>query len=368
MNTAQAQRTKIIVGMSGGVDSSVAALLLLQQDYQVEGLFMKNWEDDDDANYCAAAEDLADASAVCSHLGIRLHSVNFAATYWNRVFKHFLDEYHAGRTPNPDILCNREIKFRAFLDHALALGADKIATGHYCRNRLHDGHWQLLRGVDSNKDQSYFLYQLDAQQLGRAVFPVGAYEKAQIRQLAKNNQLATHDKKDSTGICFIGERRFNEFLQRYLPAQPGDIVTAEGNIIGQHNGLMFYTYGQRKGLGIGGMQDSNAQPWYVAGKDMAHNRLLVVQGQDDALLYHDTLNCSQLHWISGAAPRAQALHAKIRYRQSDQACHIEILDAAHARVTFETAQRAITPGQSIVFYNHDTCLGGGIIDAMFNHV
>ena len=366
MNSKPASQTKIIVGMSGGVDSSVAALLLLEQGYQVEGLFMKNWEEDDDADYCAAQQDLADATAVCDTLGIKCHSVNFATEYWDRVFKHFLDEYSAGRTPNPDILCNKEIKFHAFLDHARGLGADKIATGHYCRNRFIDNQWQLLRGLDSNKDQSYFLYMLDQQQIGHALFPIGEYAKPEIRALAKKHQLATHDKKDSTGICFIGERRFDTFLRNYLPAQPGDIIDTQGNSIGTHNGLMVYTYGQRKGLGIGGLHDSNDNPWYVVGKDLENNQLIVAQGQDDPHLFHNTLECSQLHWVSGECPHNNTLTAKIRYRQPDQACQFHPLDNDRLQVQFDQAQRAITPGQSIVFYQDEVCLGGGIIETMTN--
>ncbi len=352
--------------MSGGVDSSVAALLLIEQGYQVEGLFMKNWEQDDDADYCAAQQDLQDASAVCETLGIKLHSVNFSAEYWNRVFSHFLDEYSAGRTPNPDILCNKEIKFRAFLDHALTLGADKIATGHYCRNRYADHHWQLLRGLDANKDQSYFLHTLNQQQLAHALFPVGEYDKPEIRALAKDNHLATHDKKDSTGICFIGERRFEHFLEQYLPAKPGEIHDTSGRLIGQHNGLMYYTYGQRKGLGIGGMQAGNESPWYVAGKNLETNVLTVVQGQDDPELYHHYLDASQLHWIADQAPAEGALTAKIRYRQPDQSCHLNTSRGDHVQVSFEHAQRAITPGQSIAFYQDEVCLGGAIIESMYN--
>ncbi|HEB82204.1 MAG TPA: tRNA 2-thiouridine(34) synthase MnmA, partial [Gammaproteobacteria bacterium] len=278
-------KQSIIVGMSGGVDSSVAALLLLQQGYHVEGLFMKNWEEDDDADYCAAAEDLKDASDICNTLGIKLHTVNFASEYWDRVFQHFLQEYSAGRTPNPDILCNTEIKFRAFLDHALSLGADKIATGHYVRNRLADnGRTQLLRGVDSNKDQSYFLHALNQQQLSHALFPVGEYEKPAIRELARENDLVTHNKKDSTGICFIGERRFNTFLEKYLPAKPGEIHTVDGEAIGKHNGLMYYTLGQRKGLGIGGVKNGDEEPWYVVDKDLDNNILLVAQGHNHPAL------------------------------------------------------------------------------------
>ncbi len=357
---------KIIVGMSGGVDSSVAALLLLQQGYQVEGLFMKNWEDDDDEDYCAAAADLADAQSVCDTLGIRLHSVNFATEYWDRVFAHFLDEYRAGRTPNPDILCNKEIKFRAFLDYAKHLGADKIATGHYARVRHHHGTWQLLRGCDSDKDQSYFLYTLNQSQLQHALFPLGEYRKSDIRRLAADNRLATHDKKDSTGICFIGERRFDTFLQKYLPSNPGDIETADGDIIGRHNGLMYYTLGQRKGIGIGGLKRAGDAPWYVVDKDVERNVLIVGQGQNHPRLYHRQLHCNALHWVSGALPEKNRCSAKIRYRQHDQACRIKAVEKDRLRVIFDEPQRAITPGQSVVFYHDEICLGGGIITDMQN--
>ncbi len=357
---------KIIVGMSGGVDSSVAAMLLLEQGYQIEGLFMKNWEEDDEAGYCAAEEDLADATAVCNNLGIKLHSINFATEYWDRVFEHFLNEYKAGRTPNPDILCNKEIKFRAFLDHALDLGADKIATGHYARVDNSDGHYRLLRGLDTGKDQSYFLYTLNQHQLSHSLFPVGEHEKADIRQLAKTRGLTTHDKKDSTGICFIGERRFDNFLKQYLPASPGDIVSSNGDILGQHAGLMYYTIGQRKGLGIGGRDDASDAPWYVVGKQLESNRLIIAQGHDHPSMHHHVLECSQLHWSDNQAPDNLSCTAKIRYRQADQACYIKQLDRDRYRVTFEQSQRAITPGQSVVFYSDQVCLGGGIIDTMYN--
>ena len=359
-------RQKIIVGMSGGVDSSVAALLLRDQGYAVEGLFMKNWEEDDDADYCAAAKDLADAGAVCERLDIPLHSVNFASEYWDRVFQHFLDEYRAGRTPNPDILCNREIKFHAFLDHALSLGADRIATGHYARTRINDGRTQLLRGVDVNKDQSYFLHALSEYQLQHAIFPVGELPKQQVREIARRHGLATHDKKDSTGICFIGERRFDTFLQRYLPATPGDIQSDTGEVLGTHNGLMYYTLGQRKGLGIGGLQDASEAPWYVVDKDLDHNILIVAQGKDHPRLFHDTLETSHIHWINGAASAVTRCTAKIRYRQADQSCVIENVSPNKQVIHFEQPQRAITPGQSIVFYQDDVCLGGGVIEAMYN--
>jgi tRNA-specific 2-thiouridylase len=357
---------KVIVGMSGGVDSSVAALLLQQQGYSVEGLFMKNWEEDDDEDYCSAAVDLADAQSVSEQLGIPLHTVNFASEYWDRVFEHFLDEYRAGRTPNPDILCNKEIKFRAFLDHALTLGADKIATGHYVRNRSIDGHTQLLRGIDDNKDQSYFLHALNEEQLSHALFPVGDMPKNEVRQLALQHGFITHDKKDSTGICFIGERRFDTFLQRYLPAKPGDIQSDTGETLGKHNGLMYYTMGQRKGLGIGGMQNADETPWYVVDKDLDNNVLIVAQGQDHPRLYHNTLGTSHIHWINGGDSAVDSCTAKIRYRQPDQACNIEIIDENHQIVHVHQPQRAITPGQSIVFYQDEVCLGGGIIETMYN--
>ena len=351
--------------MSGGVDSSVAAMLLIEQGYAVEGLFMKNWEEDDDEDYCAAQQDLEDAGSVCKHLGIKLHTVNFSTEYWDRVFKHFLDEYSAGRTPNPDILCNKEIKFRAFLDHALTLGADKIATGHYARVKTVNAESQLLRGLDADKDQSYFLYALDQHQLNHAMFPIGEYQKKEIRVLAKQHGLNTHDKKDSTGICFIGERRFDTFLQRYLPAQPGNIETVDAKTIGTHNGLMYYTYGQRKGLGIGGLHDAGEDAWYVVDKDLKRNLLIVAQGQEHPRLYHDTLACKQCHWISGRALSGTLdCSAKIRYRQSDQSCQLEYASEDSYTVHFEHAQRAITPGQSIVFYQRDICLGGAIIETM----
>ncbi|HHO59668.1 MAG TPA: tRNA 2-thiouridine(34) synthase MnmA [Thiotrichales bacterium] len=363
-------RQKIIIGMSGGVDSSVAALLLLQQGYNVEGLFMKNWEEDDDEQYCAAAEDLRDASAVCETLGIRLHTVNFSSEYWDRVFQLFLDEYSAGRTPNPDILCNKEIKFRAFLEHALTLGADKIATGHYARvdnpDENNTRHVRLLRGLDSNKDQSYFLYTLNQYQLSHALFPIGEYDKQHIRQLAKENNLVTHNKKDSTGICFIGERRFNTFLEKFLPAKPGIIKSVEGEELGSHNGLMYYTLGQRKGLGIGGVKNSDEEPWYVVEKDLLNNILLVAQGHNHPHMFNNTLEVRQLHWVAGEAPDFKTMTAKIRYRQADQASMLSKLGDDHYQVTFDQPQRAITPGQSVVFYNDEECLGGGIIETMYN--
>lgn len=359
--------TKVIVGMSGGVDSSVSALLLQQQGYHVEGLFMKNWEEDDTETYCSATEDATDAQAVCDKLGIKLHTVNFAAEYWNDVFEHFLTEYKAGRTPNPDILCNKMIKFKAFLDYATALGADYIATGHYARKGYVNNQWRLLKGADLNKDQSYFLYTLGQAQLAKALFPIGELAKPEVRRLATEADFANSTKKDSTGICFIGERKFSEFLSRYLPAQPGAIETETGEIIGQHQGLMYYTIGQRKGIGIGGLKTSADEPWYVLEKDLARNVLIVGQGHDNPRLLTSSLVCSQLHWVARHVMQTP-LHcnAKTRYRQPDQACELRQLATDCYQVTFSEPQRAITPGQSVVFYNGDVCLGGGIIERAEN--
>ncbi len=353
----------IIVGLSGGVDSSVTTLLLQQQGYHVEALFMKNWEEDDDAEYCAAAVDLKDAESVAQTLGVELHRVNFSAEYWDRVFEHFLAEYKAGRTPNPDILCNKEIKFKAFLEYAQRLGADHIATGHYVRRDVVDGRYRLLKGRDAEKDQSYFLYTLGQQQLRHALFPVGELNKAEVRELAERHQLVTHNKKDSTGICFIGERKFKEFLSRYLPAQPGNIETPEGEVIGQHSGLMYYTLGQRQGLGIGGLANYPDEPWFVVEKDLKRNVLIAAQGHNHPLLFSQTLKASQLHWVSGEAPIAPfSCRAKVRYRQQDQACTITQLADDHCTVHFDEPQRAVTAGQSVVFYDGEVCLGGGIIE------
>jgi tRNA-specific 2-thiouridylase len=360
-------KTRIVVGLSGGVDSSVAALLLVEQGYEVHGVFMKNWEDSFETGYCSAAEDLEDARAVCETLAIPLHQVNFTAEYQERVFRYFLKEYRNGRTPNPDILCNTEIKFRAFLDYARRLGADAIATGHYVRCETRDGRQHLLKGRDPGKDQSYFLYGLNQAQLASARFPVGDLLKAEVRELAAAAGLVTHAKKDSTGICFIGERRFREFLNHYLPAQPGPIRTVDGEELGEHAGLMFHTIGQRQGLKIGGRRDGSGEPWYVVGKDLDHNTLIVAQGRNHPALFHQRLYASQLYWIAGEPPHLPlACAAKIRYRQPDQACALETLDGDCAEVCFNEPQRAVTPGQSVVFYRNDECLGGGIIDAGYN--
>ncbi|WP_086931364.1 tRNA 2-thiouridine(34) synthase MnmA [Agarilytica rhodophyticola] len=355
------QDTKVIIGMSGGVDSSVSALLLKQQGYQVEGLFMKNWDEDDGTEYCTAATDLMDAAAVCQKLGIHLHTANFAKQYWDNVFEDFLQEYKAGRTPNPDILCNREIKFKVFLEYADSLGADFIATGHYTQTRKAEDQTLLCKGLDENKDQSYFLHAVGSKEFSRTLFPIGQLEKTKVREIAQANNLVTHNKKDSTGICFIGERRFKDFLQTYLPAQPGDIVTEEGKVIGEHQGLMYHTIGQRQGLGIGGVNGAKEEAWYVARKNLDNNTLLVVQGGQNPLLFAKVLIANQMHWINQTPQDGLRCMAKTRYRQADQACQLHYLDNGDVRVEFDTPQRAITPGQSVVFYTSDICLGGGII-------
>ena len=361
---AQNATKKVICGMSGGVDSSVSAFILQQQGYQVEGLFMKNWEEDDDTDYCTAAADLADAQAVCDKLGIKLHKINFAAEYWDNVFEHFLSEYKAGRTPNPDILCNKEIKFKAFLEYAAEdLGANYIATGHYVRRRGADDNAQLLRGLDANKDQSYFLYTLSKKQVGQSLFPVGGIEKPIVRAIAEDLGLITAKKKDSTGICFIGERKFKDFLARYLPAQPGNIRTVEGDIIGRHDGLMYHTLGQRKGLGIGGVKGATEEAWYVVEKDLVNNELIVAQGHDHSALLSTGLIAQQLHWVD-RQPIREPLRCtvKTRYRQTDVPCIIEPIDDESIKVIFDEPQIAVTPGQSAVFYLDEVCLGGGIIE------
>jgi tRNA-specific 2-thiouridylase len=360
--TKPANPQKILVGMSGGVDSSVSAALLKEQGHAVEGLFMKNWEEDDTSEVCTAAEDARDAQKVADLLGITLHKRNFSAEYWNFVFEDFLREYRAGRTPNPDILCNREIKFKTFLDHARDLGADKIATGHYVRSDEIDGRYRLLKGRDANKDQSYFLYTIGQEQLKYSVFPVGELEKPAVREKARQLQLAVHDKKDSTGICFIGEKRFQEFLSRYLEPNPGEIVSEDGKVIGRHNGLMYYTIGQRHGLGIGGVKNRPDQPWFVAAKDHHTNRLIAVQA-DHPLLYGRSLTAIQPSWVSRKAPATPLrCRAKTRYRQADQDCIITAIDGNSLQVVFDEPQRAMTPGQSVVFYQGDECLGGAIIN------
>lgn len=357
---------RVIVGMSGGVDSSVSALLLLQQGYQVEGLFMKNWDEDDGTEYCTAIEDLTDAQAVCNKLGIRLHTANFAAEYWDNVFEHFLNEYKAGRTPNPDILCNKEIKFKAFLDYATTLGADFIATGHYVRRLDENDQTFLLKGLDNNKDQSYFLHAVHQSKLAKTLFPVGELEKPAVRALAEEHDLITHDKKDSTGICFIGERKFSDFLKQYLPAQPGNIETDTGDIIGKHHGLMYHTIGQRQGLGIGGLKNYDESPWYVAQKDLDRNVLVVVQGTKNPLLYSNRLSAILPDWVNSSPTFPYRCTAKVRYRQADQHCRVDLDDNNKLIVSFDAPQRAVTPGQSIVFYSDERCLGGAIIEITEN--
>lgn len=354
--------SRVVVGMSGGVDSAVSALLLKQQGYEVMGLFMKNWEDDDEDEYCSSREDLIDAVSAADIIGIPIEAVNFSKEYKDRVFGYFLREYNAGRTPNPDILCNSEIKFKAFLDHAIHLGADKIAMGHYAKVREVDGAFQLLKADDTSKDQSYFLHRLNQAQLSKVIFPLGALQKTDVREIARKHHLANYAKRDSTGICFIGERPFREFLNRYLPVQPGDIVTPQGRKVGQHQGLAFYTIGQRQGLGIGGGKNGSGEPWYVTGKDMANNRLIVVQGHNHPALLTPHLEAIDLHWISGLAPDAVCGHtAKTRYRQRDAACRITTRPLTRATFYFCEPQWAVTPGQSVVAYDGEVCLGGGII-------
>lgn len=355
-------KTKVIIGMSGGVDSSVSAWLLQQQGYAVEGLFMKNWEQDDTRDYCAAAQDLADAEAVCSQLGIPLHSVNFATEYWDRVFAHFLQEYQQGRTPNPDVLCNKEIKFKAFLDHALRLGADCIATGHYAKVKVEDGTGALFKAKDRDKDQTYFLHAIAREALGKTLFPAGDYQKSEIRQFARELGLITHDKKDSTGICFIGEKRFKSFLNEFILAQPGDIKDNYGTLVGKHDGLMFYTFGQRQGLGIGGKRSASEEPWYVVDKENSTNTLIVAQGNDHPLLFAQGLMCNPIHWLIDEPALPLTCFAKTRYRQPEQACVISpSADAQHC-VMFAAPQRAVTPGQYVVFYDRNQCLGGAVIE------
>ena len=368
--TTAPHKGRVVIGMSGGVDSSVSAWLLKQQGYEVIGLFMKNWEDDDNTEYCSSRQDWLDAASVADLLGIDIEAVNFATEYKDRVFAEFLREYSAGRTPNPDVLCNAEIKFKAFLDHAMNLGAELIATGHYARVREIDtaqgSRFQLLKGLDASKDQSYFLHRLIQQQLARTLFPLGEIQKEQVRKIAQDLHLPNAAKKDSTGICFIGERPFREFLNRYLPTQPGLIKTPEGQVVGEHVGLAFYTYGQRKGLGIGGVKgrqaaDGTADAWYVARKDLENNVLYVVQGHDHPWLLQSELQAADLNWIAGEPPALGPLAAKTRYRQTDAACEIVQASAMAMSLRFTEPQWAVTPGQSAVLYDGDVCLGGGII-------
>ncbi|KAI3598870.1 tRNA-specific 2-thiouridylase MnmA [Cupriavidus necator H850] len=354
---------RVVVGMSGGVDSSVTAWLLKQQGYEVIGLFMKNWEDDDDSEYCSTRQDWLDVVSVADLIGVDVEAVNFAAEYKDRVFADFLREYSAGRTPNPDVLCNAEIKFKAFLDHAMSLGAETIATGHYARVRQNAaGRFELLKALDHTKDQSYFLHRLNQAQLSRTLFPLGEIPKTRVREIAAEIGLPNAKKKDSTGICFIGERPFRDFLNRYLPTKPGPMKTPEGKVVGEHIGLAFYTLGQRKGIGLGGSRDGNGDAWYVARKDMANNTLYVVQGHDHPWLLTPVLTASGLSWVAGEPPAAGApMAAKTRYRQSDAACTVQAVDGDALTLGFAEAQWAVTPGQSAVLYDGDICLGGGII-------
>ncbi|HMH20084.1 MAG TPA: tRNA 2-thiouridine(34) synthase MnmA [Burkholderiales bacterium] len=383
-------RERIVVGMSGGVDSSVAALLLKRQGFDVVGLFMKNWEEDDDDEYCSTRQDLIDCASVAEIIGIDLEAVNFSAEYKERVFSTFLAEYSAGRTPNPDVLCNAEIKFKAFLDHAMALGAQRIATGHYARVRYVDagvgengarvrrvdagvgengarvsqtaGRYELLKAVDHSKDQSYFLHRLTQAQLARVMFPLGEMKKIEVRKIAEEAGLSNFAKRGSTGICFIGERPFREFLNRYLPRKPGPMRTPEGKAVGEHIGLSFYTIGQRKGVGIGGLKDSAGGPWYVCGKDLEKNELIVVQGHDHPLLLSLKLRADDLAWVSGEAPQARSSYgAKTRYRQAEALCRVSRVSGDDLVIEFSAPQWAVTPGQSAVLYSSEVCLGGGVI-------
>ncbi|TDL34452.1 tRNA 2-thiouridine(34) synthase MnmA [Jeotgalibacillus sp. S-D1] len=360
--TKSLKDTRVVVGMSGGVDSSVAALLLKQQGYDVIGVFMKNWDDTDEAGVCTATEDYNDVIRVCNQIGIPYYAVNFEKQYWDKVFTYFLEEYKAGRTPNPDVMCNKEIKFNAFLDHAIKLGADFLATGHYAQVEKRDGEIKMLRGLDENKDQTYFLNQLTQDQLSKVMFPIGNIDKKEVRKIAHEAGLATAAKKDSTGICFIGERNFKEFLSQYLPAQPGDMVTMDGEKVGSHDGLMYYTIGQRHGLGIGG----SGEPWFVLGKDVEKNQLFVGQGFEHESLYSTSLTAVDVNWMSAKAPEASfRCTAKFRYRQTDSKVTVNLMEDGQVEVIFDEPSRAITPGQAVVFYNGDECLGGATIDKIY---
>ena len=361
-------KTRVVVGLSGGVDSAVTAHLLKAQGHEVIGIFMKNWEDDDDSEYCSSNIDFVDAAAVADVLGIEIEHVNFAADYKDRVFAEFLREYQAGRTPNPDVLCNAEIKFKAFLDHAMRLGAQKIATGHYARVREHAGCFELLKGLDESKDQSYFLHRLNQAQLSKTLFPIGELRKTEVRRIAQEIGLPNAKKKDSTGICFIGERPFREFLNRYISREPGPIKDERGRTIGRHEGLSFYTLGQRQGLGIGGIKAKGAQrgggehaPWFVARKDMQANTLYAVQGHDHPWLLSSALDADDASWVAGSAPAPGAYAAKTRYRQADAPCTLPAAGAGAFHLDFSGSQWAVTPGQSAVLYDGEVCLGGGVI-------
>ncbi|HLQ96370.1 MAG TPA: tRNA 2-thiouridine(34) synthase MnmA [Pseudogracilibacillus sp.] len=352
-------KSRVVVGMSGGVDSSVTALLLQQQGYDVVGVFMKNWDDTDDFGVCTATEDFEDVTRVAEQIGIPYYSVNFEKKYWDKVFTYFLEEYQNGRTPNPDVMCNKEIKFKAFLDYALSIGADYVATGHYAQVRRNEaGETEMIRGVDSNKDQTYFLNQISKDVLPKIMFPLGHLEKGEVRNIAEKHELATANKKDSTGICFIGERNFKEFLSEYLPAQPGKMETLRGEVKGNHDGLMYYTIGQRHGLGIGG----EGEPWFVVGKNTTDNILYVEQGDDNHYLYSDRLIASDLNWLTEFSETQFECTAKFRYRQKDSKVKVTILSDDTVQVDFMEPERAVTPGQAVVFYQEEVCLGGGTIE------
>lgn len=357
---------RIVVGMSGGVDSSVAALLLKREGHEVIGAFMNNWEEKDEGGVCTSERDWADVRAVCARIGIPFYSVNFSREYYDRVFTHFLSEYRRGRTPNPDVLCNREIKFSAFLRFAEELGADKLATGHFARIGRAGGEYTLLRAADENKDQTYFLYQIGQRALSMAMFPVGGLLKPQVRAIAREAGLPVSEKKDSTGVCFIGERNFKKFLSEYLPAQPGDMVTPDGKLVGRHDGLMYYTLGQRRGLGIGGSGDGRR--WFVVEKDLANNRLVVQQGEDSPLLYSSACEINELHWLSDRAPAADgaefSCQVRLRHRQPLQDARA-VVSGDMTRITFDAPQRAVTPGQAAVLYQGQVCLGGGTVERAF---
>jgi tRNA-specific 2-thiouridylase len=354
-------KIRVILGMSGGVDSSVAAYLLKEQGYDVIGVFMKNWDEVDEEGICTADEDYEDVRRVCDQIGIRYYTVNFVKEYWDRVFTYFLDEYKKGRTPNPDVMCNKEIKFKAFLDYALKVGAQYMATGHYAQVDFVDGEYRLLRGEDDNKDQTYFLCTLGQEQLSKTLFPIGHLNKKEVREIAAKAGLKTANKKDSTGVCFIGERNFNEFLSKYLPAKSGEIRSLSGEVLGKHDGLMYYTLGQRKGLGIGGV--GTGEPWFVVDKDLKKNILYVAQGENNPAAFVKGLEATDLHWVSDKEkPQSIKCTAKFRYRQKDQGVTVYIQENNTCRVIFDEPQKAITPGQAVVFYDGEVCLGGAIID------
>lgn len=362
MEKREPKDIRVVVGMSGGVDSSVAALLLKQQGYDVIGIFMKNWDDTDDTGFCTATEDYNDVIRVCNQIGIPYYAVNFEKQYWDKVFTYFLEEYKAGRTPNPDVMCNKEIKFKAFLEHAVNLGADYLATGHYAQVEYRDGEYKMLRGKDENKDQTYFLNQLNQEQLSKVMFPIGNLEKPRVREIAKEANLATATKKDSTGICFIGERNFKEFLGQYLPAQPGNMETMDGEVKGKHEGLMYHTIGQRHGLGIGG----SGEAWFAIGKDLKRNILYVGQGFHNEKLYSESIIADNVSWVSNREKPAEfTCTAKFRYRQEDHKVTVQLMDDNKVKVIFDEPIRAVTPGQAVVFYNGDECLGGGTIDEVY---